>query len=177
MSLMPLRYYQLLKAHKSTAPEQHRSRFGPTCPPRCIRVTRLFASGLLRPITFACISLSAAIMSSTGAVYNGGHRAPAASPTAPPTVPFPAPAPAPTPTPAPTPAPQVARPAIPVSSDSAYSINRYVDTPTPSDRQIRAPLFSSPLPSPSPEEAELAGKARMEALLKEIYPHHPKSSD
>ncbi|KXH36566.1 hypothetical protein CNYM01_01462 [Colletotrichum nymphaeae SA-01] len=148
-------------------------------------------------------------MSSTGAVYNGGHRcvlikailwsrvlslllvppsqspppanlpallphrAPAASPTAPPTVPIPAPAPAP----APTPAPQVARPAIPVSSDSAYSINRYVDTPTPSDRQIRAPLFSSPLPLPSPEEAELAGKARMEALLKEIYPNHPKSSD
>ncbi|KXH41154.1 hypothetical protein CSIM01_03360 [Colletotrichum simmondsii] len=108
-------------------------------------------------------------MSSTGAVYNGGHRAPAASPTAPPTVPIPAPAPAP--------APQVARPAIPVSSDSAYSINRYVDTPTPSDRQIRAPLFSSPLPLPSPEEAELAGKARMEALLKEIYPHRPKWSD
>ncbi|KAK1460337.1 hypothetical protein CMEL01_03336 [Colletotrichum melonis] len=123
-------------------------------------------------------------MSSTGAVYNGGHRAPpppanfpvflpyrtsAASPTAPPTVPIPAPTP--------TPAPQVARPAIPVSSDSAYSIKRYVDTPTASDRQIRAPLFSSPLPSPSPEEAELAGKARMEALLKEIYPHRPEWSD
>ncbi|KAK7457375.1 hypothetical protein CaCOL14_001597 [Colletotrichum acutatum] len=107
--------------------------------------------------------------SSTGAVYNDGHRAPAASPTAPPTVPIPAPAPAP--------APLVGRPAIPVSSDSAYSIDRYVNTPTPSDRQIRDPLFSIPLPSPSPEEAELAGKARMEALLKEIYPRGPKRSD
>lgn len=93
------------------------------------------------------------------------YRGPAASPTAPPTVPIPAPA------------PQVERPVIPVPSDPTYSIDRYVSTPTPSDRQIRAPLFGSPLPSPSPEEAELAGKARMEALLKEIYPHRPKRSD
>ncbi|KAK1704006.1 uncharacterized protein CLUP02_02285 [Colletotrichum lupini] len=169
MSLMLLPYYQLLKTHQSTASEQHQPRFGPTRPSRFIRVTRLSVSGLPRPLTIAWISLSTAIMSSTGAVYNGGHRTSAAPPTAPPTVPIPAPTP--------TPAPQVARPAIPVSSDSAYSIKRYVDTPTASDRQIRAPLFSSPLPSPSPEEAELAGKARMEALLKEIYPHRPKWSD
>ncbi|KAI3540158.1 hypothetical protein CSPX01_08347 [Colletotrichum filicis] len=169
MSLMLLPYYQLLKTHQSTAPEQHQPRFGPTRPFRFIRVTRLSVSGLPRPLIIAWISLSTAIMSSTGAVYNGGHRTSAASPTAPPTVPILAPTP--------TPAPQVARPAIPVYSDSAYSIKRYVDTPTASDRQIRAPLFSSPLPSPSPEEAELAGKARMEALLKEIYPHRPKWSD
>ncbi|KXH55491.1 hypothetical protein CSAL01_10392 [Colletotrichum salicis] len=114
--------------------------------------------------------------SSTGAVCNFGHnsgvppanlpaslpyRTPDALPIAPPSVP--------TPTPAAT--PPTERPIIPVSSDSAYSINRYVDTPIPSDRQIRAPLFTSPLPSPSPEEAELAGSVRMEALLKEIYPN------
>ncbi|OHF00020.1 hypothetical protein CORC01_04666 [Colletotrichum orchidophilum] len=82
--------------------------------------------------------------SSTGAVYNYSHKVSNGAPTGP----------------TPVPVAPAERPAIPVSSDLAYSINRYVDTPAPSDRHIRAPLFTRPLPSPSPEEAALAGSVK-----------------
>ncbi|GKT52260.1 uncharacterized protein ColSpa_12441 [Colletotrichum spaethianum] len=92
--------------------------------------------------------------SSTAAVRGSDHKTPVEKPTTPPLAPT-----------------RVSeRPAIPVPSDLGYSIGRFAQSPNPSDRYNRPPLFASATPPLSPESAEAIGRARMEEMLAGILP-------
>ncbi|KAL0940277.1 uncharacterized protein CTRU02_203040 [Colletotrichum truncatum] len=60
------------------------------------------------------------------------------------------------------------RPIIPVASDPGYSIGRFIDPTSPSERNLRPPLFVATTPNASAEDAEKAGQLRMLGILADL---------